>query len=174
MRQTTKEAMGKPVSSADGTRWMELAELLATEFRIAAARTTFSSVPAFLTEHLRRRLWKIEKQQMEGREPRRKSLPAGQQTPANARTVAGLGGGIRRVSAAESPDVCTNVSRKRIELASWPLKPVSTLSTSVRQPRTGFVMSAECYSVLCKSVTGDALSALCRWLIKSRSLVRRA
>lgn len=33
------------------------------ELKIAAARTTVSSVPAFLAEHLRRRLWKIDKKQ---------------------------------------------------------------------------------------------------------------
>jgi hypothetical protein len=40
------------------------------ELKIAAARTTISSVPAFLAEHLRRRLWKIDKKQAkaEGRE----------------------------------------------------------------------------------------------------------
>lgn len=42
----------------------ELAGLLATELRIAAARTSnVSSVAAFLTEHLRRRLWKLDKRQ---------------------------------------------------------------------------------------------------------------
>jgi hypothetical protein len=33
------------------------------ELKIAAGRTTVSNVPAFLTEHLRRRLWKVDKQQ---------------------------------------------------------------------------------------------------------------
>jgi hypothetical protein len=42
-----------------------VAEVLATELRIAAGRTTISSVPAFLAEHLRRRLWKKEKRQIE-------------------------------------------------------------------------------------------------------------
>jgi hypothetical protein len=32
---------------------------------MAAGRTTVSSVPAFLTEHLRRRLWKKEKRQLD-------------------------------------------------------------------------------------------------------------
>ncbi|HLL69955.1 MAG TPA: hypothetical protein VK363_00900 [Pyrinomonadaceae bacterium] len=48
--------------STNGERWDELAELLVTELRIAAGRTTVSNVPAFLTEHLRRRLWKVDKQ----------------------------------------------------------------------------------------------------------------
>jgi hypothetical protein len=43
----------------------ELDELLTTEYRIAAARTTVSSPAAFLAEHLRRRLWKKEKRQIE-------------------------------------------------------------------------------------------------------------
>jgi hypothetical protein len=36
-------------------RWAELVEVLVTELKIAAGRTTVSSVPAFLAEHLRRR-----------------------------------------------------------------------------------------------------------------------
>jgi hypothetical protein len=37
--------------------------MLVTELKIAAGRTTVSNVPAFLTEHLRRRLWKVDKKQ---------------------------------------------------------------------------------------------------------------
>ena len=47
-------------------RWGELVEVLVTELKIAAGRTTVSSVPAFLAEHLRRRLWKKDKRQLDG------------------------------------------------------------------------------------------------------------
>jgi hypothetical protein len=57
-----RELTGK---SSSPERWRELAELLTAELRIAAGRTTVSSVPAFLAEHLRRRLWKKEKRQIE-------------------------------------------------------------------------------------------------------------
>lgn len=57
-----RELTGKTSSSE---RWRELAELLAAELKIAAGRTTVSSIPAFLAEHLRRRLWKKEKRQIE-------------------------------------------------------------------------------------------------------------
>jgi hypothetical protein len=57
-----KEATGKEVSTSTLT---ELDELLTAEFRIASGRTTVSSAPAFLAEHLRRRLWKKEKRQLE-------------------------------------------------------------------------------------------------------------
>jgi hypothetical protein len=57
--EVEKELTGKV--STSGERWDELAELLITELKIAAARTTVSNVPAFLTEHLRRRLWKVDK-----------------------------------------------------------------------------------------------------------------
>jgi hypothetical protein len=69
-KNLTKEITGKDLSSAENDRWRELAEVLAAELKIAAARTTVSSVPAFLAEHLRRRLWKIDKKQAkaEGRE----------------------------------------------------------------------------------------------------------
>lgn len=42
-----------------------MAEVLITELKIAAGRTTVSSVSAFLAEHLRRRLWKKEKWQID-------------------------------------------------------------------------------------------------------------
>ncbi len=65
-RQAVKEVTGRPSSPAEAERWGELAELLVTELKIAAGRTgTVSSVPAFLTEHLRRRLWKQERRQSE-------------------------------------------------------------------------------------------------------------
>jgi hypothetical protein len=59
LRQAEKELTGK--NTANSVQWAELAELLVTELRIAAGRTTVSNVPAFLTEHLRRRLWKVDK-----------------------------------------------------------------------------------------------------------------
>jgi hypothetical protein len=57
--QAEKDLTGK--NSANGFQWGELAELLVTELKIAAGRTTVSNVPAFLAEHLRRRLWKVDK-----------------------------------------------------------------------------------------------------------------
>lgn len=56
-----RELTGK--SGATPAQWRELCEVLAAELRIAAARTTVSNVPAFLAEHLRRRLWKVDKTQ---------------------------------------------------------------------------------------------------------------
>jgi hypothetical protein len=79
-KEAVKEVTGKDLSVNEGARWKELADVLIAELKIAAARTTVSSVPAFLSEHLRRRLWKIDKKQAraEGRE-----LPdeAASQTP---------------------------------------------------------------------------------------------
>ena len=70
IKTTSKEITGKELSVSEDDRWKELAEVLMAELKIAAARTTVSSVPAFLAEHLRRRLWKIDKKQAraEGRE----------------------------------------------------------------------------------------------------------
>ncbi|MBA2731427.1 MAG: hypothetical protein H0U54_00905 [Acidobacteria bacterium] len=70
LKTLTKEITGKELSPAESDRWRELADVLAAELKIAAARTTVSSVPAFLAEHLRRRLWKLDKKQAraEGRE----------------------------------------------------------------------------------------------------------
>ncbi len=70
LKTVNKELTGKDISTAESARWRELAEVLVAELKIAAARTTVSSVPSFLAEHLRRRLWKIDKKQAraEGRE----------------------------------------------------------------------------------------------------------
>jgi hypothetical protein len=65
MKKAAKEITGKELSENEAIRWEELAEVLITELKIAAGRTTVSSVPAFLAEHLRRRLWKKEKRQIE-------------------------------------------------------------------------------------------------------------
>lgn len=69
-----RQLTGKSLKPSERERWRELAELLVTELKIAAARTgSVSSVPAFLTEHLRRRLWKIDTKQ--GREAPEVSTP---------------------------------------------------------------------------------------------------
>jgi hypothetical protein len=65
MKKVAKEITGRELSVTESSRWGELADVLATELKIAAGRTTVSSVPAFLAEHLRRRLWKKEKRQLE-------------------------------------------------------------------------------------------------------------
>jgi hypothetical protein len=59
--EVEKKLTGKVSTSAE--KWNDLADILITELKIAAGRTTVSNVPAFLAEHLRRRLWKIDKQQ---------------------------------------------------------------------------------------------------------------
>ncbi|HEX8139721.1 MAG TPA: hypothetical protein VF544_19325 [Pyrinomonadaceae bacterium] len=70
LKEAAKEITGKEVTLAESEKWKELADVLIAELRIAAARTTVSNVPAFLAEHLRRRLWKIDQRQAqaEGRE----------------------------------------------------------------------------------------------------------
>ncbi len=60
LREHAAELTGRQPSAGEAAKWRELAEVLVTELRIAAGRTTVSSVPAFLAEHLRRRLWKLE------------------------------------------------------------------------------------------------------------------
>ena len=56
--KATRELTGKGLSPVEAEKWEELAEVLVTELKMAAGRTNVSSVPAFLAEHLRRRLWK--------------------------------------------------------------------------------------------------------------------
>ncbi len=57
MSEISLKLTKKNLSKNEKAKWKELAELLIMELEIAAARTdSISSVPAFLTEHLRRRL----------------------------------------------------------------------------------------------------------------------
>jgi hypothetical protein len=73
LKSVNREVTGKEPSASDTDKWEELAELLITELKIAAGRTaTVSSVPAFLTEHLRRRLWKKDRRQVEAEAVERK------------------------------------------------------------------------------------------------------
>jgi hypothetical protein len=65
LKQTAKKVTGREPLPAERTRWKEVAELLATELEIAASRTTVTSAPAFLAEHLRRRLRKADARQIE-------------------------------------------------------------------------------------------------------------
>jgi len=55
--KASEKVTGKSPNKSQQANWKELAELLAMELEIAAARTkSVSNAPAFLTEHLRRRL----------------------------------------------------------------------------------------------------------------------
>ncbi len=74
LRETARELTGRNPSENERERWREFGELLAAELKIAAARTTVSSVPSFFTEHLRRRLWKMDK----------KPLPFGEKEASDA------------------------------------------------------------------------------------------
>jgi hypothetical protein len=79
MQEAAREVTGKPLNANERAKLEDLAELLVTELKIAAARTSnVSSIPAFLTEHLRRRLWKMDKKQMgeEGKPEASSAKPA--------------------------------------------------------------------------------------------------
>lgn len=65
LKTATREVSGRESSKADAERWAEVAELLVTELKVAASRTTVTSAPAFLAEHLRRRLRKADARQIE-------------------------------------------------------------------------------------------------------------
>jgi hypothetical protein len=65
LKTASREVSGKEPSKTDAERWAEVAELLVTELKVAAARTTVTSAPAFLAEHLRRRLRKADARQIE-------------------------------------------------------------------------------------------------------------
>jgi hypothetical protein len=65
LKTVSQEVSGREPSKADAERWTEVAELLVTELKVAASRTTVTSAPAFLAEHLRRRLRKADARQIE-------------------------------------------------------------------------------------------------------------
>jgi hypothetical protein len=65
LAQASTDITGKSPQLVEADKWREVGEVLITELKIATGRTTISSVPAFLAEHLRRRLWKKEKRQIE-------------------------------------------------------------------------------------------------------------
>jgi hypothetical protein len=56
LKQTVREVTGREPTAADAARWADLGDLLAEELRAGSVRTAISSPPAFLAEHLRRRL----------------------------------------------------------------------------------------------------------------------
>ena len=87
LKQAAKEVTGKEPAAAEVDRWREVAEVLVTELKIAAGRTSVSSVPAFLAEHLRRRLFKKDQKQLAKEEAEATSAPA-----------------ARKVDAAQCPD----------------------------------------------------------------------
>jgi hypothetical protein len=76
VKKASKEITGREPSQAEAARWGELADVLVTELKIAAGRTTVSSIPAFLAEHLRRRLWKKEKRQLDDERSKEQSATA--------------------------------------------------------------------------------------------------
>ena len=91
LRELEKELTGR--NSASAAQWDELFDVLGAELRIAAGRTTVSSVPAFLAEHLRRRLWKIDKKQAQeqGRELPDQASAAPAPPPADCPDCGGSG-----------------------------------------------------------------------------------
>ena len=83
LKQATKEVTGKGPSATDVDRWREVAEVLVTELKIAAGRTNVSSVPAFLAEHLRRRLFKKDQKQLAREEAEVSSVPPARKVDAS-------------------------------------------------------------------------------------------
>lgn len=88
LKNATREVTGRAASSADNERWKEVGEILVTELKVAAARTQVSSAPAFLAEHLRRRLWKksgkqidVETKEAQGSSTQVKTAPAASLNP---------------------------------------------------------------------------------------------
>ncbi len=91
IKKAVFEITGREPSASDAGRWEELAEVLVTELKIAAGRTTVSSVPAFLAEHLRRRLWKKEKRQIDAEAVAQQSSQKSQVNASNCPDCFGAG-----------------------------------------------------------------------------------
>jgi hypothetical protein len=79
LTESFERISGKKANHSDGGKLIELAELLVMELELAAARTkSVSNAPAFLTEHLRRRLMSNPGQP----KVKNKSTQIGKQNPA--------------------------------------------------------------------------------------------
>jgi len=91
LRRAERDVTGK--NSSNSSQWKELADVLIAELRIASGRTTVSNVPAFLAEHLRRRLWKMDKKQAarEGKELPDQVSPTAQKNPVDCPDCKGSG-----------------------------------------------------------------------------------
>jgi hypothetical protein len=68
IRRAVKASTGRELTAADEKGLRELGEILAVEFRIAAARTTVNSPGAFIATHMRRRLFKKNEAEMAAEE----------------------------------------------------------------------------------------------------------
>ncbi len=78
MNEASRKLTKKGLKKDEEGKWEELAELLVMELEIAAARTkSISNVPAFLTEHLRRRLLGNSAKSAEGKLKTSKSVKVG-------------------------------------------------------------------------------------------------
>jgi hypothetical protein len=88
LRSVARELTGKEAGD-----WSEFEKVIVAELRIAAARTTVSNVPAFLAEHLRRRLWKLDKRQAaeQGIEPPDKTPAVAPKPPQDCPDCKGAG-----------------------------------------------------------------------------------
>ncbi len=91
LRRAVREVTGREANPAERAKWKELSDILVTELKIAAGRTTISSVPAFLAEHLRRRLWKKEKRQIEDERSKEQSSAAATVDPSKCPDCFGTG-----------------------------------------------------------------------------------
>lgn len=95
-RETVHRITGQAPTIAECDRWAELGEVLAAELNKAAARTeTISSLPAFFTEHLRRRFNQAER--------KGKSVP-GEKLSARAPISANIGTEPAPISAEEKKE----------------------------------------------------------------------
>lgn len=64
LKKMIEEITGREATRVEYAKLVEVVEVLTLEGKIAAARTTVSSAGPFLAEHLRRRLFKKDKQQL--------------------------------------------------------------------------------------------------------------
>ncbi len=77
-----RKITGKPASKLDAEKWATLADLLILELEIAASRADkISSVPAFLTEVLRRQLFSSRQHQPMSKSPKTKLDTVGRPDP---------------------------------------------------------------------------------------------
>lgn len=125
------ELTGRGLQENEKGKWKDLAELLIMELKAAALRTdSISSVPAFLTEHLRRRLWQSDKNQTKSQKLSYKKDIVGK--PDNAsKAIEAISDGFTSQDE-YIPELITETQREAV---------LTAMKDFIKQEKTDFVMS---------------------------------
>ena len=130
LKRATEEVTGKGITPADRERWREVGELLIAELKVSAARTAVSSAPAFLAEHLRRRLNRPVAAALRPRQPEPPRPPITPPPPTDEELVEMFVGFLHQGMTIEEVEGQFSAS---IDGARWPTIRAATLERYERE-----------------------------------------